>query len=149
MQHTSCISIHISSTFPIHYLVAIYMYHCISNASWLHTYRFPDFHICHIYLSLFQCLSWDHYPYSYSSIWIKAHICQILVRTLCNTWYHYMSHIWAIYFHNTLLCIHAIQLQIITYKHLSIVTHCLYLELYPQIGAKNHHPSLHFHHYSP
>ena len=59
-----------------------------------------------------------------------------------------MSHIWAIYFHTTLLCIYAIQLQIITYKHLSVVTHCLHLELYPHISAKNHHKSLHFHHRS-
>mgnify|MGYP004610987057 CR=1 FL=1 len=113
----------------------------------LHTLAFQYFHICQ-YLSMIQCLSWDHYPYSYTSIWVKSHICQILARTLCNTWYHYMSHIWAINIHNTLLCNYTIQLQFITYKHLSVVTHCLYLELYPHIGAKNHHKPLHFHHRS-
>ena len=114
-----------------------YTCHVLYRTSWNTCYHIPDItghHAFHIWTFIHTILHMD-----------QNHI---LAITSCSRRYHYTSHIWAINIHNTLLCIYTIQIQFITYKHLSVITHCLYSELYPHIGAKNRYNSPHCHHQS-
>ena len=85
------------------------------RTSWNTCYHIPDItghYAFHIWTFIHTILHMD-----------QNHI---LAITSCSRRYHYTSHIWAINIHNTLLCIYTIQIQFITYKHLSVITHCLY-----------------------